>query len=168
VGKMAELFKIGQIVNTHGVKGEVKVYPLTEDVNKFKRLKVVLIGGVEKNILGVKFQKDRVILKIEGIDSMNDAETYKQKYIEIPREKEPELPPDTYYVVDLKECTVYDTNEKEIGRIFDVISTPNNDVYWIKEPKELLIPVLRDIVLSVDIESKKVVIKPVGVWQDED
>jgi 16S rRNA processing protein RimM len=162
------LFKIGQIVNTHGVKGEVKVYPLTEDVDKFKRLKIVLVGGVEKKILGVKFQKDRVILKIEGIDSMNEAETYKQKYIEIARDHEPELPPDTYYVVDLKECTVYDTNDKEIGRIFDVISTPNNDVYWIKEPKELLIPVLRDIVLSVDIDSKKVVIKPVGEWQDED
>ncbi|MFT8347878.1 ribosome maturation factor RimM [Clostridium saccharoperbutylacetonicum] len=165
---MLKLFKIGQIVNTHGVKGEVKVYPLTDDVNKFKRLKTVLVDGVERNILGVKFQKDRVILKIEGIDSMNDAETYKQKYIEIPRDNEPELPPDTYYVVDLKECTVYDTNEKEIGRIFDVISTPNNDVYWVKEPKEVLIPVLRDIVLSVDIDLKKVVIKPVGEWQDED
>lgn len=165
---MSKLFKIGQIVNTHGVKGEVKVYPLTEDVNKFKRLKTVLVGGAPKNILGVKFQKDRVILKLEGVDSMNDAETYKEKYIEIPRNDEPELPPDTYYVVDLKECTVYDTNEKELGRVFDVISTPNNDVYWIKEPKELLIPVLRDIVLSVDIDAKKIIIKPVGEWQDED
>ena len=165
---MVKLFKIGQIVNTHGVKGEVKVYPLTEDVNKFKRLKTVLVGGALKNILGVKFQKDRVILKLEGIDSMNDAETYKEKYIEILREDEPELPADTYYVVDLKECTVYDTNEKELGRVFDVINTPNNDVYWIKEPKELLIPVLRDIVLSVDIDAKKIVIRPVGEWQDED
>jgi 16S rRNA processing protein RimM len=165
---VGKLFKIGQIVNTHGVKGEVKVYPLTEDVNKFKRLKTVLVGGAPKNILGVKFQKDRVILKLEGVDSMNDAETYKEKYIEIPREDEPELPPDTYYVADLKECTVYDTNEKELGRVFDVISTRSNDVYWIKEPKELLIPVLRDIVLSVDIDAKKIVIRPVGEWQDED
>lgn len=165
---MSKLFKIGQIVNTHGVKGEVKVYPLTEDVNKFKRLKTALVGGAPKNILGVKFQKDRVILKLEGVDSMNDAETYKEKYIEIPREDEPELPPDTYYVVDLKECIVYDTNEKELGRVFDVISTPNNDVYWIKEPKELLIPVLRDIVFSVDIDAKKIIIRPVGEWQDED
>ena len=165
---MSKLFKIGQIINTHGIKGEVKVYPLTEDVNKFKRLKTVLVGGVEKNILGVKFQKDRVILKIEGIDSMNDAETYKEKYIEVASDNEPELPADTYYVSDLKECIVYDTNGKELGRIFDVINTPNNDVYWIQEPKELLIPVLRDIVLSVDINSKKIVIKPVGEWQDED
>ncbi|BCZ48053.1 ribosome maturation factor RimM [Clostridium gelidum] len=165
---MDKLFKIGQIINTHGIKGEVKVYPLTEDINKFKRLKTVLVGGVEKNILGVKFQKDRVILKIEGIDSMNDAETYKEKYIEISIDKEPELPPDTYYVSDLKQCTVYDTGEKEIGRVFDVISTPNNDVYWIQQPKEVLIPVLRDIVLSIDINLKKIIIKPVGQWQDED
>jgi 16S rRNA processing protein RimM len=165
---LEQLFKIGKIINTHGVKGEVKVYPLTEDVNKFKQLKTVLVAGVEKTILGVKFQKDRVILKIEGIDSMNDAETYKEKFIEIPRDKEVKLPPDTYYISDLKECTVYDTNEKELGRVFDVLSTPNNDVYWIKQPKELLIPVLRDIVLSVDIELKKIVIKPVGEWQDED
>ena len=89
---MERLFKIGQIINTHGIKGEVKVYPLTEDVNKFKRLKTVLIDGIEKNILGVKFQKDRVILKIEGINSMNDAETYKGKYIEVSRDNEPELP----------------------------------------------------------------------------
>lgn len=163
-----KLFKIGQIINTHGIKGEVKVYPLTEDVNKFKRLKTVLVGGVEMNILGVKFQKDRVILKIDGIDTMNDAEGYKQKYIEIPREDEPKLPEDTYYVSDLKECVVYDTNEKELGKVFDVISTRNNDVYWIKQPKELLIPVLRDIVLSVDIDCKKIVIRPVGEWQDED
>lgn len=163
-----KLFKIGQIINTHGIKGEVKVYPLTEDVNKFKRLKTVLVGGVKMNILGVKFQKDRVILKIDGIDTMNDAEGYKQKYIEIPREDEPKLPEDTYYVSDLKECVVYDTNEKELGKVFDVISTRNNDVYWIKQPKELLIPVLRDIVLSVDIDCKKIVIRPVGEWQDED
>ena len=95
-----KLFKIGQIINTHGIKGEVKVYPLTEDVQKFKRLKSVLVGGVDMNIQGVKFQKDRVILKLEGVDTMNDAETYKQKYIEIPRDKEPKLPPDTYYVAD--------------------------------------------------------------------
>lgn len=165
---MEKMFKIGQIINTHGIKGEVKVYPLTEDVNKFKSYKTVLVDGEEKNILGVKFQKDRVILKLEGVDTMNEAETYKQKYIEVPREGEKKLPKDTYYVSDLKECTVYDTNNKNLGKVFDVISTHNNDVYWIKSPKELLIPVLRDIVLDVDIKLKKIVIRPVGEWQDED
>ncbi|WP_315077034.1 ribosome maturation factor RimM [uncultured Clostridium sp.] len=165
---MEEIFKIGQIVNTHGIKGEVKVYPLTDDVNKFKKLKNVLIDGKERNIQSVKFQKDRVILKIEGIDTMNDAETYKQKYIEIFRSNAPTLEADTHYIVDLIGCMVYDTDNMELGKIFDVISTPSNDVYWIKEPKELLIPVLKDIVLDIDIDNKKIVIKPVRQWQDED
>lgn len=165
---MEEIFKIGKIINTHGIKGEVKVYPLTDDVTKFKKLKNVLIDGKERTIVGVKFQKDRVILKIEGIDTMNDAETYKEKYIEIFRSSEPQLDEDTYYIVDLIGCDVFDTDDVELGKIFDVISTPSNDVYWIKEPKELLIPVLKDIVLDIDINNKKIVIKPVRQWQDED
>ena len=63
---------------------------------------------------------------------------------------------------------VYDTDDKELGKVFDVIQTKNNDVYWIKSPKELLIPVLKDIVLDIDIEGKKIIIRPVGEWQDED
>ena len=165
---MSDYFKVGQIVNTHGIKGEVKVMSYTDDVNNFKRYKKVLVGGEWKNIQGVKFQKDRVILKLEGIETMDDAETYKQKYLSVPRDEEPELPEDTYYVTDLINCTVYDTNDKDLGKVFDVIQTKNNDVYWIKEPKQLLIPVLRDIVLDVDIDNKKIVITPVGEWQDED
>ena len=165
---MSDYFKVGQIVNTHGIKGEVKVMAFTDDVNNFKRYKKILVGDTWKDILGVKFQKDRVILKLEGIDTMNDAETYKQKYLYVLREEEPELPEDTFYVSDLIGCTVYDTNDKNLGDIADVIQTKNNDVYWIKKPKELLIPVLRDIVLDVNIEDKKVIIRPVGEWQDED
>ena len=165
---MSDYFKVGQIVNTHGIKGEVKVISFTDDVNNFKRYKKILVGDKWKDILGVKFQKDRVILKLEGIETMNDAETYKQKYLYVLREEEPQLPEDTFYVSDLIGCTVYDTNDKNLGDIADVIQTKNNDVYWIKKPKELLIPVLRDIVLDVNIEDKKVIIRPVGEWQDED
>ncbi|MBS5926437.1 MAG: 16S rRNA processing protein RimM [Clostridium sp.] len=165
---MSEYFKVGQIVNTHGIKGEVKVMAFTDDVNNFKRYGKVLIDDKWVEIQGVKFQKDRVILKLEGIDSMNDAEMYKQKYLQVLRDQEPELPEDTYYVVDLVGCTVYDTNGKNLGKIYDVLQTPNNDVYWIEKPKQLLIPVLRDIVLDVNIDEKKVLIRPVGEWQDED
>lgn len=166
---MNEFFTVGQIINTHGLKGEVKVMPYTEDVNNFKRYGKVRIDGKEwKEILGVKFQKDRVILKLEGIEDINQAELYKQKYIEVPRAEEPELEEGTYYVVDLIGCMVKDTNGKELGEIFDVISTKNNDVYWIKKPKELLIPVLDWIVLDIDMDKREILIKPVGEWQDED
>lgn len=165
---MNEFFKVGQIVNTHGVKGEVKVMCLTDDPQNFKRYKKVFVEDKWMNILGVKFQKDRVILKLEGINNMDEAETYKRKYVMVLRENEPELPEDTFYVVDLIGCNVFDTEGKDLGKVYDVIQTKNNDVYWIREPKELLIPVLRDIVLEVTPEEKKIVIRPVGEWQDED
>lgn len=165
---MSEYFKVGQIINTHGIKGEVKVFPLTDDVNNFKRYKKVLVEDKWMNIQGVKFQKDRVILKLEGIDTMNDAETYKQKYLKVLRDEEPELEEGTYYVSDLVKCTVFDTENNELGQIYDVIQTKNNDVYWIRKPKELLIPVLEDIVLDINIDEKKIIIKPVKEWLDED
>lgn len=165
---MSEYFKVGQIVNTHGIKGEVKVISLTDDVNNFKTYGKVLVGDQYKNILGVKFQKDRVILKLEGIDSIDEAETYKQKYLLVPREELPELEEGTFYLKDIIDCNVYDTNDKDLGKVAEVIQTKNNDVYWIKKPKELLIPVLEDIVLDINIDEKKIIIRPVGEWQDED
>lgn len=165
---MGEFFRVGKIVNTHGLKGEVKIMPSTSDVNNFKRYGTVFINGVERAIEGVKFQKDRVILKIEGINSIDEAETYKNKIIEVPRDREPELPEDTFYVADLIGIHVFDTEGKDLGAIYDVIETKNNDVYWIREPKELLIPVLKTIVLDIDLDNEKIVIRPVGEWQDED
>lgn len=163
-----EFFNVGQIVNTHGIKGEVKVLSLTDEPENFKRYEKVLIDNKWVKIENVKFQKDRVILKLEGIDDMNTAESYKTKYLSIPRDEEPELEEDTFYVVDIIGCTVYDTEDKNLGKVFDVLETKNNDVYWIKEPKQLLIPVLRDIVLDVNVKEKKILIRPVGEWQDED
>ena len=165
---MSEFFNVGQIVNTHGIKGEVKVIPLTDDVNNFKKYGKVLVEDKWMNIQGVKFQKDRVILKLEGINSIDEAETYKQKYMMVSREDQPELPEGTFYLKDIIDCIVYDTNDKELGKVFEVIQTKNNDVYWIKSPKELLIPVLPDIVLDINIDEKKIIIRPVGEWQDED
>ncbi|MBS4804709.1 16S rRNA processing protein RimM [Clostridium sartagoforme] len=165
---MKDILRVGKIVNTHGLKGEVKVIPLTDDPKRYNDLEFVLIDGVERKIQGVKYQKDRVIVKVEGINSIEEAEKYKNKYMEIPREYAVPLEEDSYYIADIIGCTVYDTNGKDLGKIFDVIQTKNNDVYWIKKPKELLIPVLLEIVTDIDVENKKITIKPVGEWQDED
>lgn len=165
---MKDILRVGKIVNTHGLKGEVKVIALTDDPKRYNDLEFVLIDGIERKIEGCKYQKDRVIVKIEGINSIEEAEKYKNKYMEIPREYAVPLEEDTYYIADIIGCRVYDTNDKDLGEIYDVIQTKNNDVYWIRKPKELLIPVLLDIVLDIDIENKKIVIKPVGEWQDED
>ncbi|GAA0722933.1 ribosome maturation factor RimM [Clostridium malenominatum] len=164
---MKDFLSIGQIINTHGLKGEVKVYPLTDDLNRFKKLKKVYIEGKETNIEGCKLQIDRVILKIEGVDSIEDAMKLKNKYLEVKREEAAKLPEDSYFIADLIGCTVYDEDNKNLGKIYDVIQTKNNDVYWIKEGTELLIPALKTIVVSINIEEKVIIIKPVNQWLSE-
>ena len=163
-----KLIKIGKIVNTHGLKGEVKVIPLTDDPRRFDDLEYVLINGKEVNIERCKYQKDRIIVKLEGIDKIEDAERLKEKFMEVERENAVKLEEDCYFLADLRECTVFDTEGKELGKIYDIIQTKNNDVYWIRKPKELLIPVLLDIVTDIDVENRKITIRPVGEWQDED
>lgn len=165
---MKEFLSIGQISKPHGIKGELKIYPLTDDVKRFRKLKTVYIDDIEKKIIWCKLQADRVILKIEGIDTMEAAEKYRNKYIQVKRENAVELSKDTYFIADLLDCSVFDTEGKLIGKMYDVIKTGSNDVYWVKGEKEVLIPAIKDIVLNIDINEQKIVIKPVGEWQDED
>ena len=165
---MSKNLKVGKIVNTHGLKGEVKVIPLTDDMRRFDDLEHVLIEGKEVKIEKCKYQKDRVIVKLKGVDKIEDAERLKEKFMEVERENAVELEEDCYFLADLRECTVFDTEGKELGKIYDVIQTKNNDVYWIRKPKELLIPVLEDIVLEINVEEKKVIMEPVRQWLDED
>lgn len=164
---MEEFITIGKIINTHGIKGELKIYPLTDDLKRFKKLKNVRIEGKERNVIGCKLQSNKVILKIEGIDSIEDAVLYKEKYIQVEREDAVELEEGNYFVSDIIGCSVFDDQGTFYGKIADVISTPNNDVYWIKEEKQLLIPALEGIVLNIDIEKANVIIKPVSTWMSE-
>lgn len=160
-----ELLVVGQIVKTHGVRGEVKVLPMTDDVMRFKKLKKVFIDGEEKVINGCKFQSKRVILKISGIDTIEEAEKYKNKYLEIEREDAAELSEGHYYIADIIGCNVFDTDNKELGKVYDVIETGSNDVYWVKGgEEEVLIPALKDIVVDIDVCENKIIIKPVDEW----
>ncbi|MDD6772106.1 MAG: ribosome maturation factor RimM [Inconstantimicrobium porci] len=163
-----EIFNIGKIVNTHGVRGEVKVLPLTDDMKRFDDLNEVSIGGKNYIIENRKYQKDRVILKLEGIDSIEETAKIRNKYIEIERKDVVELPDDTYFISDIIGCRVIDTDEFEYGKVFDVIQTKNNDVYWVKGKKEILIPVLKEIVTDINVDEGVITIRPSGEWQDED
>lgn len=89
---MKEFLAVGEIINTHGIKGEVKVYPLTDDMKRFKKLKEVFIDGEERKILSCKLQPNNVVLKIEGIDSIEEANKYRKKLLEIKRENSVKLP----------------------------------------------------------------------------
>lgn len=162
---MKEFLVIGQISKPHGVKGEVKVFPLTDSMERFKKLDYVLIDDVEYKIEGCKFQTDRVILKLDKINSMDEAMLFKNAKLKIKREQGVELSEDSYYVADLIDCEVYDTDETYLGKVYDVIETGSNDVYWVKKDKEeLLIPALGSVVKDVKIEESKIIILPVKEW----
>ncbi|KOF58143.1 MULTISPECIES: ribosome maturation factor RimM [Clostridium] len=165
---MTEFFNVGQIINTHGVKGEVKVYPLTDDIKRFRKLREVYIDDEVKKIKWCKIQPDKVILKLDGIESMEEAFKLKNKYIRVPREQAAELKEGQYFIADIKGCSVFDENEEYLGKVYDVISTKNNDVYWVKrkDMEDLLIPVLKNIIVSIDINNSKIVIRAVDTWKE--
>lgn len=161
---MEEYLEIGQIVNTNGLKGMLKVNPLTDDITRFEELETVYIQKgkelIEFKIQEVKYSKNTVLLKLEGIDDITEAEKYKNFYIKINRENAVELEEDSYFVVDIIGCTVYTDEDEILGKVVDVFSTGSNDVYTIKnsENKEILIPAIEDVIKDVDIKNKKITI----------
>lgn len=156
---MEEILQVGIITSTHGVRGEVKVFPTTDDVKRFKKLKnVILDTGREKielEIEGVKFFKQFAILKFKGIDSINDVEKYRQKSLYVTRDNAVRLSRDEYFIADLIDLRVFDENDEEIGVMTDVMQTGANDVYVIRmnDGRELLLPAIKECVLKVDIDA---------------
>ena len=155
---MEQFLQVGVISSTHGVRGEVKVFPTTDDPQRFKSLKnVILDTGKEQiplEIQGVKFFKQFVMLKFKGIDNINDIERYKRSSLFVTREDAVELEEDEYYIADLIGMDVI-TDEGEEGKLVDVIETGANEVYVVEFDKygEVLIPAIHDCILDVDIEA---------------
>ena len=161
---MEELLQVGVITSTHGVRGEVKVFPTTDDPNRFKSLKHVLLDtGREKKSLevqGVKFFKQFVILKFKGIDNINDIEIYKGKDLLISREHAVSLAPDENFIIDLIGLKVVTDEGKDFGTVKDILQTGANDVYVIdgNDGKEYLFPSIKECILDVNLEEGKVTV----------
>ena len=155
---MEQLLQVGVISSTHGIRGEVKVFPTTDDPNRFKKLKQVILdtGREQKDleIEGVKFFKQFVILKFKGIDNINDIEMYKQRELWIPREEGQDLEEDEYYIADLIGMKVVLEDGSSFGTLTDVMETGANDVYVVEngEGEEILLPAIRECILDVDVE----------------
>jgi 16S rRNA processing protein RimM len=154
---MEDLLQVGVITTTHGIRGEVKVFPTTDDAERFKQLKnVILDTGKEQlklEITQVKFFKNLVILKFKGIDNINDVEIYKGKGLYIPRENAVKLKKNEYFIADLMGLSVTSDDGEELGTITDVLQTGANDVYVIeKDGAELLIPAIKDCILDVSVD----------------
>ena len=161
---MEEYLEIGQIVNTSGLKGELKVNPLTDDITRFEKLKTIYIQKakelIEFKIQEVKYNKQSVLLKLEGIDDITEAEKYKNFYIKISKENAVKLEKNSYFIVDIIGCQVYTDENEYLGNVVDVFQTGSNDVYTLKnsEGKEILIPAIKEVIKNVDIKNKKIVI----------
>ena len=160
-----EYIEVGQIVNTHGVRGEVKVYPTTDDVMRFKKLdKVILDLGRgetrELKIRQVKFFKNMVILKFDGVDTMNEVEGWRQKDLLITRDQAIPLEEDEFFITDLIGLNVVTDEGETLGTLTDVMETGANDVYCVKTPegKELLLPAIRDCILDVDLGKEEMLV----------
>lgn len=156
---MLDYFVIGKIVNTQGIKGEVRVVPTTDDINRFKNLKEVYIAN-RKNIdlyeiQSVRFHKQFVLLKFKGVNNMNEAELLKNSEIKIPKDLAIPCEKDEYYISDLYGMQVITDTDENIGTIEDIIFTGANDVYVVKkDDSQILIPAIKQCILNVNVEEK--------------
>ena len=169
---MEDLLKVGVITSTHGVRGEVKVFPTTDDVNRFKKLKQVkLFTGKEYlplEIESVKFFKNMVILKFKGLNLIEDVEKYRQKDLYVERKDAVKLKKDEYFIADLIGVQVFGEDGALIGMLKDVITTGANDVYTVEIAEgnnlgvpagtEVLLPAIKQCILEVDVEASKMVV----------
>ncbi|MCI9015783.1 MAG: 16S rRNA processing protein RimM [Clostridia bacterium] len=161
---MEQEIELGQIVNTYGIKGFLKIVPYTDDIKRFEDLKTIYIQ--EKNNLQefiieeVKYSKNLVLLKLKGIDDVNIAEKYKNCYVKIDRKNAVKLPEDTYFIIDLIGINVITDKGELLGKIVDVFPTGSNDVYVVKNDigKQTLLPAIAEVIKNVDINNKKMIV----------
>ncbi|WP_101694508.1 ribosome maturation factor RimM [Dorea phocaeensis] len=158
---MEKLLQVGVITSTHGIRGEVKVFPSTDDPKRFKKLKqVILDTGKEKRDLeveSVKFFKQFVILKFKGIDNINEVERYKRCPLLVTRDHAVPLQEDEYFIADMIGMQVVTEDGAVFGTLKDVIETGANDVYIIEssEHGEVLVPAIKECILDINIEEQK-------------
>ncbi len=155
---MEDYFQVGIVTSTHGLKGEVKVFPTTDDPKRFKRLKEVILDirgqRLKLEIESVRFFKRMVILKFQGLDDINDVEKFRQGSLMVARKDAVRLGRDEYFVADLMGLKVVDEQDRELGTLREVLETGANDVYVIdmNDGRELLLPAIKQCILQVNVE----------------
>ena len=156
---MQDRFEIGKIVNTFGIKGEVKLTPYTDNVAKFKKIKNIYVENEEMEIEEAKLQNNFVILKLKAIDTMAQAEELRNKRVFIKR-PEKELPEGEYYIADLIGLNVYTDEGELLGKVLDIYNTGANDIYEVEtlEKKKVLLPAIKDVLKDINIAENKIVV----------
>lgn len=161
---MTKYLEIGQIVNTFGIKGMVKIKPFTDDINRFDRLETIYIETKkvkkEYKIEEVKYHKNMVLMKLEGIDTVEGADKLRQSYLLVDRDKEEPLEEGVYYIVDLLGLEVYTDEGQLLGKVDDIFNTGSNDIYVVKDElgKQVLLPGIPEVLKEVDLEKGKITV----------
>ena len=161
---MTKYLEIGQIVNTFGIKGMVKVNPFTDNIKRFDKLKKVYIGSnkekKEIEIEEVKYHKNMVLIKFKGINNPDEANLLRNKYLYVDRDDEEPLEEGTYYIVDMLGLAVYTDENELLGTLDDIYNTGSNDIYVVKNElgKQILLPAIKDVIKEVNLEEKKIIV----------
>ena len=153
-----ELIETGKIVNTHALRGEVKIEPWADSPEAFCGFTRLFVDGAEHRVERARVQKQFVLAKLSGIDSVEAAEGLKNKTVCVPREDIP-LADGAYLIGDLVGCLACGQDGAELGRITDIISLPQGEVLEIRGDREILVPLNREFVLDADLPAKRVVIR---------
>ncbi|MDO5708011.1 MAG: ribosome maturation factor RimM [Andreesenia angusta] len=165
-----EYIQIGKISSIHGVKGELKVIPLTDDIRRYDDLKEVYIG-IDKNLIEIEkvsYLKNQIIIKFKDIDNISDAEKYLNNFLWIDIENA-NKPKDAYFLFEIIGLEVYDLEDNYIGKVRDIIQTGRNDLYLVKNyEKESLIPAVSQFIKEIDLDNKRIIIDPIEGLIDED
>ena len=157
---MEKYLEIGQIVNTFGIKGQVKIVPFTDDITRFDELKEIYVEKKNElklfQIEQVNYKKNMVILKLKGIETVEEAEKLRNCYLKIDRKDAKKLPKDTYFIVDLLGLDVYTDEGKLLGKVDDIYNAGSSDIYVVKDElgKQILLPAIKE----VDLENQKIIV----------
>ena len=161
---MTKYLEIGQIVNTFGIKGMVKVKPFTDNIERFSNLEKIYIknksGQTEYKIQEVKYHKNMVLIKFEGIENPEQADLLRNSYLIVDRETEEPLEAGRYYIVDMIGLDVFTDDNEYLGKLEDIYNTGSNDIYVVRNElgKQVLLPAIEDVIKNIDMDNKKVIV----------
>lgn len=157
--------RIGKILNTHGIKGEVKVLSLTDYDERFEELDWIYIEGIEEKfyINNIKYRPKDILISFKGYDNINQVERFKGKYLLIDESQKRELPEDTYYISDIIGLEAYTVNEEYLGKIMDILQAGSSEVYVIKnqQDKEIMIPAVKEFIPEISLKKGRITVKPI-------
>lgn len=156
-----EILELGKVINTHGIRGELKIQPWCDDPALYFDLDYIYIDEKKYNLLRSRIHKNAIIAMVEGVTDMNMAEALKNKIVTIERDVLGELPEGTYYIADLEGLTVRTVDGEVLGVIDEIIQTGSNDVYVVKgeRKKPILLPVIDQVVKEVNVDEGYVLVE---------